>query len=175
MLATSATAQNSHAMDSVEYSKIAGIFFLSTVKLLFAPGAAIASGLSLPAAMLTTSCGGCSGVVFFYYFGHWFSENFSAMLKSRSGGKQHKNGASRTATVFNRRNRFLIKIKSRTGMIGLAILTPAIISVPVGSVLAARYFYDSKWMLPLLLFSTIIWCILLTYLSISIKQDLLQW
>lgn len=60
-------------------------------------------------------------------------------------------------------------------MIGLAILTPAVISVPVGSVLAARYYYENRWMLPLLLLSTIIWSILLTYLSISIKQDLLLW
>lgn len=162
-------------MDSVEFSKIAGIFFLSTVKLLFAPGTAIASGLSLPAAMVTTSSGGCSGVVFFYYFGHWFSEKFSTVLRRHAGGKSLKNRATKPITVFNRRNRLLIKIKSRTGMIGLAILTPTIISVPVGSVLAARYFYESKWMLPLLLLSTIIWSILLTYLSISIKQDLLLW
>lgn len=175
MPATSATALNNHAMDSVEFSKIAGIFFLSTVKLLFSPGAAIASGLSLPTAIAATSSGGCTGVVFFYYFGRWFGDKLNNIFKKRTGHQALILKTAKNSPIFNRRNRFIIQVKRRTGMIGLALLTPAIISVPIGSVLAARFFYDSKWMLPLLLLSTIIWCIFLTYLSISIKQDLLLW
>ncbi len=42
--------------------------------------------------------------------------------------------------VFSRRNRFLVLIKSKYGMSGIVILSPLILSIPVGAFLTTKYY-----------------------------------
>ncbi len=159
-------------MDSATLAKMLGIFLLSAVKLLFAPGAGIASGLSLHQTALLTSSGGCCGVLFFYHCGYWLTERLKRYFHKKDVGGMHP---STKKKAFTKRNRLIVKVKYNFGMIGIAALTPAIISIPIGSVVAARLYWENRWMLPLLLISTVVWSVILTYFSLAIKQELFGW
>lgn len=162
-------------MDSPELSKALGLFLLSSVKLLFAPGAALAAGLSVGQTILVTSCGGCSGVAAFYYFGNWAIrtiKQWHLRLLARTGSTVEPMSRKPRSTKHRRK---IVRIKAQYGVIGLAIFTPAIISIPIGTVVAARYFFHNKWMLPLLLVSTICWSVGLTFLAYAVKQNILGW
>lgn len=152
-----------------------GIFLLSAVKLLFAPGAAIASGIPATHAFIVTSLGACAGIAFFYYAGHWFGNKVRTWY-ARYFGPKHPVEPLEEAPrkVFSKQKRLAIKIKYNFGMIGLALLTPGVVSIPIGSVIAARFYYHNRWMLPLLWVSAVIWCLVLTYVSAGIKRNLVQ-
>jgi len=158
-------------MDQAEIAKVVTVFLLSAVKLLFAPGAAIASGFSFGKTVLITSCGGCAGVLFFYYTGFLLTEKMRELLlrvKLLPAAKPQS-----TETELSLKKSLVTRVRHRFGMIGLAVLTPAVISIPIGSVVSARFYRGNRYMLLLLLLSTVLWCFVLTYFSEFVKQTIL--
>ncbi|MCA1763311.1 MAG: hypothetical protein ABR574_08285 [Cryomorphaceae bacterium] len=143
-------------------TKIAGIFLLSSVKFFFAPGTAIASGFTPYQTVLITSSGGIFGISFFYFLGRWLI----LYIRKTVGSKD----TVRTKKVFTRRNRSIVKFKEGFGLIGLIIVTPAILSIPIGCVVAAKFYYNNKLTYPLLVVSTFAWSVGLTYFSETIRQ-----
>jgi len=150
-------------MSEAELIKAISIFFLSSVKLMFAPGAAAAAGFSFWETVLITSIGGMAGIVFFYFFGHMIFVAIDDFRRKRRKVEVPKR-------IFTRRNRFIIALRGKVGIIGLTFLTPAIISIPIGSVVAAKYYYEHRLTLPLLLVFTITWSFLLSLFSFNIKD-----
>ncbi|NNE55508.1 MAG: hypothetical protein HKN32_05775 [Flavobacteriales bacterium] len=98
--------------------------------------------------------GASLGVAIFYFFG---DKIFSYLDSKR------KNAPKR----FTRFNRFITKVKMRYGLKGLLLLC-GLISVPISSLLAARYF-RSDTTLPLLVMSFWIWAVFLTSISYLIR------
>jgi len=150
-------------MDEIHLAKILSVFFLSTVKFLFAPGTAIASGLSPVQTIFITSSGGITGITFFYFFGHWVFQQIDAW--------RYRNLSMKERRIFTKRNRYIVKFKLSFGLIGLILVTPAILSIPIGSVVAAKFYYDNRYTYPLLVASTIIWSVALTLLAFTVKDQ----
>lgn len=160
------TERNNWRVSTV-IAKILSVFFLSTVKFMWAPGTALVSGFSFFETILITTLGGMTGITFFYFFGMWAVEKMEGIKRkskfSRSGNKPKK--------VFTRKNRQIIKIKASFGLIGLVIVTPALLSIPIGCVVAAKFYRHNKLTYPLLLVSTFAWSLLLTTLVFFIKSN----
>ncbi len=64
-------------------------------------------------------------------FWHW--------LKEQLGIKRRK-----PQKVFTKRSRMMVRIKSKYGLAGIALLSPIIISIPIGVFLAMRYFKNKN-------------------------------
>jgi len=139
------------------------IFLLGATKLLWAPGAAAAAGLSFWETAMVCSLGSISGILFFYYFGRAV---FSAIDRWRASHRKTKY----IKKVFTRRNRLVVKVKSKFGIIGLTFLTPCIISIPIGCIIAAKFYHHSKLVIPLLLAFTVMWSLLLTIFVFYLKE-----
>lgn len=134
--------------------KIIGLIIFSGLKFFFAPSTVYLSGYSYFETIAITSTGGILTVLVFFYFG----EALKIIFSSRRKKKKEK-------MKFTKSNRRFIKIKTKYGLIGLAILTPCFFSVPLGSLLAARYFDEDKRTLPFLFTSVILWSFILTSIS----------
>lgn len=59
----------------------------------------------------------------------------------------------------------MVKVKHRVGIVGMALITPTILSIPIGAVVSAKFFKHNPWMLPALLLSVFLWALLLTTLT----------
>lgn len=149
-------------MDIEVFTKIAGIFLLSSVKFFFAPGTAVAAGFSPYQTVLITSSGGIFGVSFFYFLGRWLILYIRKTVSHRRPKQLKK--------VFTRKNRNIVKFKDGFGLIGLVIVTPAILSIPIGCVVAAKFYYKNRLTYPLLVISTFLWSVGLTYFSETMRQ-----
>lgn len=145
--------------------EIFGIVFLSSVKFLFAPSLAIGSGFGYLKTIVITFCGGSIGILFFYYFGYWMINKFKSKNKTTLSSEAKKK------KIFTRTNKLIVRIKSKYGLMGLSFITPAIISIPVGSILAAKYFRKNPKTLSYLLLSLFFWCVLLTSISYLFKES----
>lgn len=141
--------------------EILGLFLLSSVKFLFAPASAIALGYSLPKTIIITFCGGSFGITIFYFLGASLSK-WWAKHKKKSNKKK----------VFTSTNRKIVHLKNKYGLIGLCLITPGIISIPVGSILAAKYFRNDKRTFSYLIASLFIWCIVLSSAAYFLKVGL---
>lgn len=144
-----------------EWLQLVGLFLLSSTKFLFAPSTVTAAGYSYFETLLITILGGWFGILVFYYFGRILIELIMRKYFSKKDKKQK--------SPFTFTNKLIVKTKIRYGIIGLALITPVTISIPVGAILAARYFSREKLTVPLLLFSIVLWSLILTTISVYFK------
>lgn len=133
-----------------------GWWVLSIVKFLLAPSLIMASPQdSFLEVFLISGSGASIGVLIFYFLGERI---FRFIDKKRT----------KIPKRFTRFNRFVTRIKARYGLKGILLIC-GIVSVPISSLLAARYF-KSNVTAPLLMLSFWIWALGLTSLNYAIKM-----
>lgn len=137
---------------------IVGILFFSGVKFFLAPPAAIIAGLSFYESILYTSIGGIISFLIFFRFGKLIRKFFIRSFKGKPKPK------------FNKRNRKIIKIKNSYGFWGLAFLTPCLLGIPLGAILAAGFYAKQKWAPLVFCLLIVFWSVILSFLSYYIKS-----
>jgi len=109
--------------------------------------------------ILWTNIGGILGIYFFAFLSDkvilWWKRTFRAK-KSRAKSERTEK------KIFTKKNRRIIKIKQRYGLIGIALATPFLLSIPVGTFLLIRYYRTSRVKLIYLIGSNLIWSIIYT-------------
>lgn len=103
--------------------KLASVYFSSMLKFIFGPLGGYAAGFSLVTTILVTVAGMMTVVLIFTFFGNWIREK----ITSRFSKKRNK---------FSQRNRRFVTIWKKYGLIGVAALTPLILT-PIGGTLLA--------------------------------------
>lgn len=147
-------------MDSTfEAWQIVGLIFFSAIKFFLAPSACVVSGYGFFFSVLISSFGGCLGFVFFYKFGLVIQRLYFTYFPP----KENK-------LVFTKRNKLLVKVKSKWGLWGLAVLTPFVIGVPIAGLLAAIYYAKNKKIIPVFVLVIVLASFLLTGISIYFKE-----
>ncbi len=136
--------------------EIISVFLMSTVKFVFG-GVPLALGLgfSFFEAVTVTSLGGFVGVTAFVYT----SDKLIAYLKKRKILKQLENPNQIRKKSFTRTNKIIIIVKQRFGLLGISLLTPLLLSIPIGCFLAVRYFNDKQRILIYMFGSILFWSV----------------
>lgn len=140
-------------MDSI--LEILGLMALSGVKFMLAPGTTMLAGYGFMETVLITTAGGTIGVFVFYYAGEFIFCTVRDWINKRRKNKKVRK-------TFSRTNRLIVKTKLNYGLLGLAVITPTLLSIPLGSMIAARFFRYNRLTLPALVGSVIIWSILIS-------------
>jgi len=134
-----------------EVFEILMVMLISTVKhTLVGIPTGYATGLNMLEVMLYTAIGGTIGVLFFMYFADTMKKLYLWYLKKRG----------KTPRKFTKMNRFIVRVKQRFGLYGLAFITPPLISVPVGAMIAASIYKNKKRVFIFLLGGVIFWSVL---------------
>ena len=141
-------------ISTAEMLKFFSVFALSTVKFFLMLPYAFAIGLNFWEALITTVSGGIFGVISFYYLSGLIIALFSKITIFKRKDKKEK-----TKKVFSKKNRLIVKTKLTYGLIGLAALTPVLLSIPVGVFIIRKYFGHSKFALPLTCLSIVVWSV----------------
>jgi hypothetical protein len=136
--------------------EIVSVFLLSSVKFVFG-GVPMALGFkfSFFESVIVTSAGGFSGVFTFVSL----SEKLLIIIDKRKAKKKAKNQDSPAKKNFTVRNKSIIKVKQRFGLLGFAFLVPFFIPIPLGCFLAVRYFNDKKRIICYLFGSILFWSV----------------
>lgn len=136
--------------------EIVSVFLLSTVKFVFG-GVPLALGLgfSFFKAVTVTTFGGFTGVMFFVFLSEKLIENVKK-LKSK---KLTDSTNQAPKKIFTRKNKIIINVKRRFGLAGIALLTPFLLSIPLGCYLAVRYFKNKQKVITYLFASILFWSV----------------
>lgn len=110
--------------------------------------------------------GGMLGVLLFSYFSkqlenfwHWLKPLMVKLLRRM---ELIKNDAPPKSKVFTKRNRLIVRVWKKYGPIGIAFLTPVILSIPLGSIIANYLIRDKKKMYWLMFVSITFWSVVMT-------------
>lgn len=133
------------------------VIILSATKFLSAPITSLNIGFGYLETLVITTVGGLIGVVFFFYL-----SSAIMLLLSKIGAKWGKKKPLKPKKKFTWKNKMIIHIKREYGLIGLAALTPTLLSIPLGTFLAARYFPDKKKVIGYLSASVIVWSVIVS-------------
>jgi len=110
--------------------------------------------------VLWTNVGGIAGIYFFAFLSGkviaWWNRNFGK-TRSKNAWKEEQ-----PKKVFTKRTRRIIRIKQQYGLIGIALATPFLLSIPVGVFLAVRYYRSSSVKFIYLIASNVVWSVIYT-------------
>ena len=141
-------------------ARVAFWWFLSIVKFLIAPFAMIfnpgAEHWTWLETILITSSGAALGVFIFFHAG----EYFIALWHFVFGKKKKK--------IFSPWKRRIIRLKWRWGIKGLMLIS-VLISVPVASVIAAKFYRHNNKALPMMIIGFFLWSLILTSIAYGIR------
>jgi hypothetical protein len=107
------------------------IFFASWKFAAIFPVAIIAMKISFAETMLYTNLGGVMGVIVFTYFSRFIIYLGNKILPKKT---------QKRPKLFNKRNRLIVNIKVKYGLHGIVVLSPILLSIPIGSFLIAKYY-----------------------------------
>ncbi len=112
--------------------------------------------MSFTETILYTNIGGFIGIIVSLFFSKGLILLWNKIFpgKTSSRVKQKKK--------FTKSNRRLVQIKTKYGMPGIAILTPVLLSIPLGTFLTAKYYGKRKTNYLLLAISQLGWSFVYT-------------
>jgi len=158
------------------FLKLLIVFVLSSVKFLLAPPLSFGMGLGYLETLVTTSAGGIMGVFLFYYLSRGLIRLYDRFIRKYVHNGIHWIAGklnfghlaekyfpiARKKKVFTLTNRLIIKIRNKYGFIGIVILTPVLLSIPLGSFLAARFYPRKQFTVLYLSASVILWSLIMS-------------
>ena len=100
---------------------------------MFAPLGGPGLGLSFFQTYFTCVSGGIVGASFFYFSGGYFIQRAE---KKRLTIKKKK--------TFSRINKLIVKTKKSIGIVGISFWAPFFLSIPVGSIIVAKFYGQNK-------------------------------
>lgn len=122
-----------------DFWKIISVFITSVLGFgkVAVPSAAALFNFSFWKVIGTTCAGGLTGVVLF--------TNVSAAFLRWWNHLKHKYFVThKHPKVFTKTNRFIIKLKHKAGLWGIACFTPILLSIPFGAFVAERFYKDKR-------------------------------
>lgn len=136
--------------------KFFGIFFVCLFKFIAGPILGSAAGFSIFEIILVTVGGMMTSVTFITYLGEWFKSYWNVKVSAKK-------------KLFSRKNRRIVKIWQKFGPIGIAALTPVLLTPIGGAIIMSAFNVERKKVLLSMFISALIWA---TFLSVSINSIL---
>lgn len=131
--------------------KYSFFFLLSMVKFLFTPFGGPAAGLTFFETYFSCVTGAIISATIFYFMSDFFMKK--AQIKrtkirevalAKGLTLPHKN-------KFTPMNKFVVKMKMRFGIFGIAMYAPLFLSVPIGTIVTAKFYRKEKKTFPIIL------------------------
>jgi hypothetical protein len=157
--------------------KLLIIFALSSVKFLLAPALSFGLGFNFLQTLASTSAGGIMGVFVFFYFSRWLINLYDSYLRKAVHKAIHRLAdrlnishlaerffpyTIKKRKVFTFTNKLYVRIRRKYGLIGIIIVTPVLLSIPIGSFLLARFYPKRNYIVLYLSASVVMWSLIMS-------------
>jgi len=150
------------------FIKIVNVFLLASVKYFYTPIYAFIIGLGFFETLFALWAGGIFGFFVFYHISNILILSArilkptiikytpDSILNSIRLWKQKRSIKRKTRKKFSKRNKMIVKTRSNYGMWGICLLTPVLLSIPLGAFLLRKYYYHRKGAIPLMVFAIMV-------------------
>lgn len=129
---------------------------------MFTPMAGPSAGLSFIETFLACVIGGYVSVSIFYFGSSYFMERNRLRQIKRVQRRKAKGKKVKEKRTFNKTNRSIVKFKTNTGFITTCWLFPLFLSLPLGSIVTAKFYKHRKWTFVIIMLGVTLNCFLIT-------------
>jgi len=148
--------------------KIIQVFLLATVKYILTFPFALLIGLNFEQTIISVTLGGLVGFFFFYHFSGFAIRQFHhvktflrkimpAIIHFKYRELKEWRKQITGERVFSRKNRFIARFRAKFGLPGIVILSPVILSIPIGAFLLNKYYSKHKFAMSYMVLSILSW------------------
>ncbi len=141
------------------------VFFTATVKFMFAPFAGNGMGLPFWETFLAAFAGGTFGSAVFYFFSELVMKISHNQKVKKQEELERKGIAIPVKKKFSKTNKFIIRIKHKLGMYGICFWAPFLLSVPIGSIVVAKFYGKLHKTFPLVILGMAINSLVMTSIA----------
>jgi hypothetical protein len=127
------------------------------------PVAIYIMNMSFTETLIYTNIGGILGTIVFVYFSGFLLKTWNDYWPAKF--KFHR----KTRKIFTKRNRRFVKLKLKYGLFGIVLLSPVLLSIPLGSLLIAKYYGIKKTNIIWLIAGQIFWSFVYTIFYTQVK------
>lgn len=140
----------------------ASLVFLSTWKFMFAPVIGFAYGFSFLETFICCMIGALISSSIFYFGSNYFMQKAHERAVKRNKVREAKGKATKSKKLFTKTNRRIVSIKKSIGIYGACYLFPFFLSIPLGSIITAKFYKHQKKTYFLIILFLTINCLLIT-------------
>lgn len=152
------------------FLKLIQVLIISGVKFILAAPLSVNLGFNFFQTVVFTTIGGIAGIFFFFFLSEavlriyrrvWpimrdFFYKKALDVKQLSLAPRMK---TKNKKYFSKKNKFIVHTRRKYGLFGIAFLTPVLLSIPLGTFLANKYYKNKKQVLLSLTLSVVCWSV----------------
>ena len=142
------------------------IFFCSWKFAATFPVAIYAMKMSFTETLIYTNIGGIAGTIISMVFSGFIIKMWNAFYPEKLKLRR------KTRKIFTQRNRRFIMIKQKYGLSGIVVLSPVLLSIPLGSFLTVKYYGMKVKNMMWLIAGQVFWSFIYTAFYTQIKMVL---
>jgi len=134
------------------FEHYSGFFFLSMLKFLFTPFGGPGIGMTFFETYFSCVAGAVFSSTIFYFASEFFMKR--TIQKKLLIKKQAEEAGIELPLKkkFTKTNKFVVRMKMRFGIYGIAMYAPLFLSIPLGSIITAKFYGKEKKTFPIILF-----------------------
>jgi len=139
------------------------IFFCSWKFAATFPVAIYVLKMSFSETLLYTNIGGVLGTLLSVYLSGFFIKMWHQYWPEKLKFQR------KARKIFTKANRKLVKIKIKYGLYGIVLLSPVLLSIPLGSFLTVKYYGIRRSNILLLIASQVLWSLVFTFFYTQVR------
>ncbi len=134
----------------MQWAAIIGLFLVSTIKFLFAPFGGPKLELTFWETYIACGLGAVVSSAFFYFSANFFMKRAHAKRLMLYRKSLEENIPVKQKKTFTRINKLVVRIKRSLGIYGTSFWVPLFLSIPIGSIITAKFYGKEKRTFPLI-------------------------
>lgn len=160
--------------------KLLHVYLLATVKYFLTFPYAMLIGLDFLQTLVLVTIGGITGFYFFYYASGYVIRFYHVHHETVYCALKHyvrvdlchliEKKAKKPGIKINRTMRTLVKLRGKYGFWGIIIMTPSLLSIPLGAFLLKKYYSGEKHAVTYMMVSILGWALLFSSIVIILPK-----
>jgi hypothetical protein len=135
----------------MQWVGLSTVFFTAMVKFMFSPALGPALKLSYMETYIANSIGALVSMTIFYFAAEFFLKR-SHQKKVQKYQEAIASGISVLPNkIFTKRNKTIVRLKNKIGIVPFSLWAPFLLSIPLGSIITAKFFGKRKMTFPLMI------------------------
>ena len=151
----------------MKWGALSSVFIFSTIKFLFAPFTGPGLGLNFIETYSASVAGAIVCALVFYFSSEFFMKRAREKRHKLYHEALEKGIELKNKKKFTVLNKSIVKIKKRLGIYGIAIYAPFFMSIPLGSIITAKFYGKEKKTFFIILFGIFMNALITTGLAFS--------
>jgi len=133
------------------WGKYIGFFGFSMIKFLFTPFGGPKAGLSFIETYVVCVAGALLSASIFYFSSEFFLKRARNKRNELSRKSIETGIPLKQKKKFTKTNKLIVRIKHKLGIIGVAFYAPLFLSIPIGTIITAKFYGKEKRTFPLII------------------------